>query len=472
MDINENRDQTGPSRMNHVPFAFTRLIPWLLPALVLLLAACATPPQSRDWSTLAAHTTEVRTSIEHWTTANGARVYYVHAPELPMVDVRVVFDAGSARDGEQPGVALLTNALLDQGAGERDADAIAEGMEGLGAQLGNGSARDMAWLTLRSLNDPALLDPALDLFAAVLTRPRFSPADVARERQRLLVRLQHQEQRPGDLAERAFYRALYGDHPYASPEVGTPESVRGLGAEDLRSFFERHYVARNAVIAVVGDLDRAHVERLVERLAAGLAAGEPAPALPPVAELDAPLIERIPVSASQSHVRMGVPGTSRTDPDYFTLYVGNHVLGGSGLVSRISEEVREKRGLSYSAYSYFLPMAQRGPFQLGLQTRNEQVDEALQVLRDTLVKFRQEGPTEQELIAAKRNITGGFPLRIDSNRKIVEYIAMIGFYGLPLDYLDRFNERVEAVTVEQIREAFQRRVDPERMVTVVVGGAG
>ncbi len=148
------------------------------------------------------------------------------------------------------------------------------------------------------------------------------------------------------------------------------------------------------------------------------------------------------------------------------------MLGGSGLVSRISEEVREKRGLSYSAYSYFLPMARRGPFQLGLQTRNEQVEEALQVLRDTLVKFREEGPTQAELIAAKRNITGGFPLRIDSNRKVVEFIAMIGFYGLPLDYLDRFNERVEAVTVEQVREAFQRRVDPERMVTVVVGGAG
>jgi zinc protease len=471
MDINGNRDQTGPSHMNLLPFSSARLTFWLLLALVLLLSACATP-QSRDWSTLAAHTTEVRTDIEHWTTANGVRAYYVHAPELPMVDVRVVFDAGSARDGEQPGIALLTNALLDQGAGERDADAIAEGLEGQGAQMGSGAERDMAWLTLRSLNDPALLDPALDLFGQVLTQPRFAPADVERERQRMLVGLQYKEQRPGDVAERAFFRALYGDHPYASPKDGTPESVRNLRAADLRAFYERYYVARNTVIAVVGDLDRARAERLVDELTAGLAPGEPAQALPAVADLEAPITERVRVSASQSHVLMGAPGTSRTDPDYFTLYVGNHVLGGSGLVSRISEEVREKRGLSYSAYSYFLPMARRGPFQLGLQTRNEQVDEALQVLRDTLVKFREEGPTQAELIAAKRNITGGFPLRIDSNRKIVEYIAMIGFYGLPLDYLDRFNERVDAVTVEQIREAFQRRVDPERMVTVVVGGAG
>ena len=443
-------------------------------AVVLGLTACATPPRTLtgDWAELDAPAAEVATHIEHWTTANGARVYYVHAPELPMVDVRVVFDAGSARDGDRPGLALLTNTLLDQGAGELDADAIAEGLEGLGAQMGGGAERDMAWLSLRSLTDPALLTPALDLFGQVLTRPRFAPADVERERQRMLVGLQYQEQRPGDLAERAFFRTLYGDHPYGSPKDGTPDSVRALRAADLRAFYERFYVARNAVVALVGDLDRARAERLAEELTAGLAAGEPAPVLPAVKALEAPVTERIHLNASQSHVLLGVPGKSRTDPDYFTLFVGNHVLGGSGLVSRISEEVREKRGLSYSAYSYFMPMARRGPFQLGLQTRNEQVDEALQVLRDTLVQFRAAGPTEEELVAAKRNIIGGFPLRIDSNRKIVEYIAMIGFYGLPLDYLDRFNERVEAVTAEQIRDAFQRRVDPGRMVTVVAGGAG
>ena len=450
-----------------------RLLPWLLLILVLGLAACASPPQgpSRDWSGLAAPAEAVTIPIEHWTTSTGARVYYVNAPELPMLDVRVVFDAGSARDGDRPGLALLTNSLLEQGAGDLDADAIAERMEGLGAQMGSGSARDMAWLTLRSLNDPELMEPALDLFARVLTRPRFVAADVERERQRLLVGLRHQEQRPGEVASRAFYRALYGEHPYASPEVGSPESVRVLQAEHLRAFHRQFYVGRNAVVALVGDLDRAAAERIAEQLTGDLAPGAPAAPLPPVMDLKTPVTERIRMSASQSHVLLGVPGKQRDDPDYFTLFVGNHVLGGSGLVSRISDEVREKRGLSYSAYSYFLPMAERGPFQLGLQTRNEQVDEALQVLRDTLVEFRAEGPTEQELTAAKRNITGGFPLRIDSNRKIVEYIAMIGFYGLPLDYLDRFNAQVEAVTADQIREAFQRRVDPERMVTVVVGGA-
>jgi zinc protease len=160
----------------------------------------------------------------------------------------------------------------------------------------------------------------------------------------------------------------------------------------------------------------------------------------------------------------------RGDPDYLPLYVGNHILGGSGLVSRISDEVREKRGLSYSAYSYFVPMRVAGPFTLGLQTRNENRAEALAVLRQTLARYVGEGPTDEELLAAKKNITGGFPLNIDSNSDILGYIAMIGFYGLPLDYLDTFNQRVEAVTAAQIRDAFARRVHPERMVTVTVGG--
>ncbi|MCG8098279.1 MAG: insulinase family protein, partial [Candidatus Thiodiazotropha taylori] len=179
--------------------------------------------------------------------------------------------------------------------------------------------------------------------------------------------------------------------------------------------------------------------------------------------------KQIPFPSTQSHLYLGQPGLKRGDPDYFPLYVGNHILGGSGLVSLLSEEVREKRGLSYSVYSFFIPMRQLGLFQVGLQTKNEQADEALKVVKDTLQRYITEGPTDEELKAAKQNITGGFPLRIASNGKIVEYLAVIGFYDLPLDYLDRFVERIEAVSKEQIRDAFKRRVDSERLVRVQVG---
>jgi zinc protease len=409
-------------------------------------------------------------AIQHWTTENGAGVYFVPAPELPMVDVRMVFAAGSSRDATLPGLAGLTNGLLDQGAAGLSADAIAERLDGLGAQLGSGSLRDMAWVSLRSLNDAEHFDPAFDLMVKVLSQPDFNQRDIDRERERTQVALRHSEQQPDDIAEYHFYADIYGKHPYASRPIGTEASLKRITRGDIKAFHDRYYVAANATIAIVGDIDRPGAERLARRLSAALPAGQPAAPLPAVAPLIKASEEHIFHPSTQTHVLMGAPGMDRNDPDFFPLYVGNHILGGSGLVSQLYEEVREKRGLSYSVYSAFMPMQKKGPFILGLQTRNDQLEEALRVLRETLQRFHDQGPTEKELVAAKKNITGGFALRIDSNSKIIEYLAVIGFYGLPLDYLETFNDKVMAVTREQIRDAFQRRVHPDVMATVIVGG--
>ena len=409
--------------------------------------------------------------IKSWQTAKGAKVLFVAAPELPMVDVRLVFDAGSSRDGSQPGVAKLTSALLDQGAGGLSADDIARGLEQRGAELGGGSMRDMAWVSLRSLVDPGLLEPSLELFGKVLAKPDFPADDFAREQKRMLIGLQYEKQKPAAIAKKTFYRELYGSHPYASHPAGTEDSVKALGVKNLRAFYERYYVARNATVVIVGALDEPRAREIAARLADSLPEGKRPPPLPPVAELEKASEVFTEHPSSQSHVLMGQPGLRRKDPDYFPLYVGNHILGGSGLVSRISEEIREKRGLAYSAYSYFIPMKEKGPYQLGFQTRNDQRDEALQVLRDTLSGFVASGPTDKELAAAKSNIVSGFPLRVSSNSKISEYLAVIGFYGLPLDYLNTFTSQVEAVTVEQVRDAWKRRIHPDKMVTVIVGGS-
>ena len=410
--------------------------------------------------------------IQHWRTDNGARVYFVQAPELPMVDIRVVFDAGSARDGGLPGLAMLTNGMLEEGAGALDANAIAERFDSLGANFSASSQRDMAIASLRSLSEPSLLEPALQTFALILSQPSFPDAALERVRRQMLTGLQSEEQNPGDIAERAFYRALYGKHPYGSPPSGSKESVQAISRQDVQHFYRRYYVGSNAVVAIVGAVTRDEAERLAKKVVGRLAQGEAAPALPAVPALSRAEESHTRHPSTQTHVLVGQPGIRRGDADYFPLYVGNHILGGSGLVSRISDEVREKRGLSYSSYSYFVPMRAEGPFTLGLQTRNDKTDEALKVLRRTLAHFVEEGPTEEELLAAKKNITGGFPLKIDSNSDILGYIAMIGFYGLPLDYLDAFNSRIEAVTASRIRDAFARRVHPDRMVTVTVGGEG
>ncbi|QYZ66527.1 MAG: zinc protease [Gammaproteobacteria bacterium (ex Lamellibrachia satsuma)] len=410
--------------------------------------------------------------IQTWQTANGAKVLYVPAPEIPMVDVRVVFDAGSARDGDNLGVTSLTNTLLTEGAGDWSANEISERLENVGSSLDTGSLRDMAWASVRSLTEQNALNTTLDTLAAVLAQPRFNTEDLERERQATLASLLQDEQSPGTTGKKRLYHLVYGDHPYATDSEGTTASVKALTRKKIVATYKQLYVARNALVAIVGAVDREQAEAIAERVVGGLKSGEHSPKLPPVPELKKAVVETIEFPSTQSHIYVGQPGIRRGDPDYFPLYVGNHILGGSGLVSLLSEEVREKRGLAYSVYSYFLLMRQPGLFQMGLQTKNSQAQQALQVLTDTLQRFVEDGPTKAQLTAAKQNITGGFPLRISSNSKIVEYLAVIGFYNLPLDYLDAFTGKIESVTADQIRSAFRRRVHPDRMVTVRVGKIG
>jgi len=406
--------------------------------------------------------------IQHWKTKNGMRVYFVPAHELPMLDIRVTFDAGSARDGELPGVAHLTNGLLKQGAAGLDANAVATAFEKIGAQYGSGALRDMAWLSLRTLTDTQ--EAALEIFTKVLGQPDFPEKDFARRIKQVLVSLEADDADPGTIASKAWYKALYGDHPYATPMKGTKESVSKITREDIRQFYQQFYVAQNGLVALTGDINRKQAEAIAEKISAGLKKGKTAPALPPVKALERAEEIHIPFPSEQAHVMIGAPGIERGNPDYYALYLGNHVLGGGGFNSQLVKEVRIKRGYVYSIYSYFLLSRQPGPYMIGLQTRLSQADDAVKVTRDTVKKYMETGPGAEELNLSRKNITGGFPLRIASNSDIVEYLAVIGFYNLPLDYLDNFNDNINAVTAEQIKSAYQRHVHPEKMITVIVGG--
>ncbi len=408
-------------------------------------------------------------NIRSWHTSKGSKVVFVQASELPMLDVHVVFDAGSARDGDLPGLASFTNHMLDKGAGEWTTDQIAERFDSIGASIGSSSERDMAVLSLRCLTEEAIQNKALATLQAILQQPRFPAQDIERERKQLLIGLQNQQQSPAEIVEKLFYEKLYGQHPYASPVSGTMDSAKKLSREAMLQFYKQYYVASNAVIAMVGDIDEARAKQIAEQLTAGLAIGEKAKRVAAVPDLSKAVTVTHQHPSTQTHIMMGQPGMKRGDKDYFALYVGNHILGGSGFSSRIVEEIREKRGLAYSSYSYFIPMRDKGPFLLGLQTQNTQAEEALKVLRETLEKFIKEGPTDDELDHAINNITGGFPLRVDSNKDIVGYLAMLGFYNLPLDYLQTFNKHVRQVTREKIMQAFRSRIQPDRMVTVMVG---
>jgi zinc protease len=410
--------------------------------------------------------------IQHWQSKTGAEVYFIEAPELPMVDVQVVFDAGSARDGAVPGLADFVNGMLEEGIDGLDANKIAEGFDAVGAQFSLSASKDTASLSIRTLTQEPLLEQSLSLFSRVISTASFPEAAINRVRQQSLAGLEHNKQSAGKIASRAFYKALYGNHPYASISFDEAEkSIRAISRQQLVDFYQRYYVANNSLVAIVGALSRAEAEKIAERVTTKLPMGSKAPAIEPVEDLKVAQTITLKHPSSQTHILMGQPGYKRGEQDKFALYVGNHILGGNGLVSRISDEIREKRGLSYSAYSYFSPSRERGVFVLGLQTKNNSSDEALKVLKQTLVRFIDEGPTEAELNAARKNITGSFPLNIDSNRDLISYLVVIGFYGLNLDYFNTFIPAVNAVTVEQIKEAYKRRVDPEKMVTVLVGGA-
>ena len=407
--------------------------------------------------------------IEHWQTMGGSRVYYVHTEGLPMADIQVVFNAGSASDGQQFGLSALTADLLDTGAGKWNADEIAQRFESVGAQFGVSSSMDTTTVSLRTLTDKTLFDKALETMQVILTKPAFNQADFKREQRRTLSGLKQQEESPAALASIAFYNALYGTHPYAHPESGVIKTVSAFKAADIKHFYQKFYVADNAIVVIVGALSKQQAEQTAEQLLAGLPLGKRPETLPDVAMPLKATQQHIEFPSSQTHVLVGLPGSYRKDPDYFNLYVGNHILGGSGLVSKLFDEIREKRGLAYSASSNFMPMLKPGPFLISLQTRNDQTAQALQVLNQTLADFINKGPTEVELTAAKKNITGGFAMRFDTNKELAGYVAMIGFYEMPLDYLDTFQQKTEQVTVASITDAFKRRVNPQLLQTITVG---
>lgn len=426
----------------------------------------------------AACTAQAGIDIRHWTLDNGARVYFVESRSIPMIDVNVDFDAGHRRDPSgKAGLASLTNVMLARGLQQATLSdgtsepalseaEISNAIADIAAQRGGGAGYDRAGMAMRTLSTAEERDRAVLLLARLLAQPSFPETLLERDKARTVAAIRESLTRPDAIGAKAFWRLAYGSHPYGAE--ATVESVSAIDRDDLQQFHRRHYLANQAVISIIGDLDRERADAIARELTRRLPQGEPLPVLPAVTP---PLgaEERIPHPATQSHLTLGMPALSRGDPDLFPLTVGNYVLGGGGFVSRLTREVREKRGLAYSAYSYFSPLAQDGPFMAGLQTRKDQAEQALQVVRDTLKAYLRDGPTEAELKAAKDNLIGGFALRIDNNRKILENIAVIGFYGLPLDYLDTWTDQVAKVSVADIRAAFRRKLDMERMVTVIVG---
>lgn len=415
--------------------------------------------------------------IQHWTQPNGAKVYLVESRGLPMLDVQIDFDAGQRREPkDKAGLATATTRMSDKGVAASaglpalDENELSEAWADLGAALNVSAGNDRLSFVMRTLSYPDILPQAVQLAARQLGQPLFPEAVWQRDRARISAAIREANTRPATVASKAFAAAVYAGHPYGF-EV-TEASLARIAVADIRRFYAEHVEPCRAKVSVVGDINRAEATALVDQLLARLPQGgacTPLPALPEVASLAAPVTLRIPFASAQAHVLIGQPGFKRVDPDFFALTVGNYTLGGGGFVSRLTEQVREKRGLTYSVYSFFAPGLHAGAFTIGLQTRPDQAAQAIEVARGVLAKFVAEGPTEAELKAAKDNLIGGFALRLDSNAKLLDNVANIAWNNLPLNYLDTWTAQVEKITAADIRAAFARKLQPSRVVTVVVG---
>ena len=435
------------------------------------LAACT-------FALVASQAAEAAVPIQQWALPNGAKVWLAESHSIPMVDVQIDFDAGSRRDSaDKAGLAGITAHMTSKGIAAGDGPALdenqlSEAWADLGGHFGAGASADRMSFTLRSLSYPDLLPKAVQLAARQLAEPSFPQPIWLRERERMAASIREANTKPATIAGRAFAHAVYGIHPYGFET--TEASMAQISVADMRDFHLRSVEPCRAKVSIVGDLTRAQAETLVSGLLARLpqrnsAACDPLQPVQEVTSLAAPQVQAIPFQSAQAHVLIGQPGYKRSDPDFFALTVGNYILGGGGFVSRLTHEVREKRGLSYSVYSYFSPGLHAGAFPIGMQTRPDQTAQAVKVSTEVLEAFVAQGPTEAELTAARDNLVGGFALRIDSNRKLLDNIANIAWNNLPLDYLDTWTRQVEKVTVADIKAAFARKLQPGRMVVVTVG---
>jgi zinc protease len=416
--------------------------------------------------------------IEHFKTKAGVPVSFVRAAALPIVDIDLRFNAGSARDGsirsEGFGIANMTATMLTQGSQSLDENAFTRAVETLGITLSSSAYKDMFIVSLRSLSDDEHLLPAIDLMTQMLTKPTFDQQILARNKARLLVGLQQQKQDPGSLASLAFNQALYGKHPYAHPSSGTLESVPSIARKDLTDFQNRYLVAANASVAMTGNLTLDQAKKLAEDITANLSAGKVATVLPEPKSLDKAQHIHIPFPSSQTTVLMGQLGDkratdSKAQQQQTNFAVGNDVLAGGDFNARLMTEIRQNLGYTYGISGSMSPMLARGPYQIGFSTRNDKaraaIDASLEVIDNTL----DNGITNAEMRLTTDNLKNSFPMSFASNAGINGLLGMMNFYELPDSYLTDYVSRIDQVQLSGVNQTMRDILKPDKFLIVTVG---
>ena len=430
-----------------------KTLPGLLFALATLLAAM---PAS-------AELTPKRTELD-----NGVILLTSEQRALPMVSIELLIDAGARYDGGgQEGVANLAARLLTYGTKRRSALQISDALDFIGASLSTGCSENIASVSMTMLKKD--LSTGLALLAEVLTQSTFPQEEIERQKQSIVASLKARDEEPGDIAERRFSAALFPNSPYGRPVEGIESSVRAISQKGLREFYERYYRPNRTIMAVVGDVTAEEIDEALNRAFSSWKKGEPGgkPLVP--SATGAPTSIRVDKELTQANIIMGHEGVTRGNPDYYAIQVMNNILGGGGFSSRVVDSIRNERGLAYSVYTYFNADKSHGTFQFVMQTKNDSAREAMRIAREEIERIRREPVSEQELNDAKDYLTGSFPLRLDTNRKVANFLAQVEFFQLGLDYPDRYGDFIRKVTRQDVLRVAKRYLQPEKLITVVVG---
>jgi zinc protease len=399
---------------------------------------------------------------------NGMVLLTSEQRSLPMVSIELLIDAGSRYDvAGQEGLANLTARLLTYGTKRRSALQISDTLDFIGASLSAGCGEDTASVSMTVLKKD--LATSLELLAEVLTSSTFLQEEVGRQKQSVIAAIKAREEQPGDIAERRFAAALYPGSPYGRPVEGTEASVQKLQQKGLREFFERAYRPNRTILSVVGDISHQEMARALDEAFRSWKKGE-ASGSPLVPSTQGPAqVVRVHKELTQANIILGHQGVGREHPDYYAIQVMNYILGGGGFSSRTMDSIRNEKGLAYSVYSHFSAERLRGEFQLVMQTKNETAREAIQIAEEEMGRIREALVSEQELGDAKDFLTGSFPLRLDTNRKVANFLAQVEYFQLGLDYPERYPDLIRRITRDDVARVARQHLHPEKLITVIVG---
>lgn len=439
-------------------YSITKHITWGLSVVVTIIFLWAS-------TTLASPGIEPKRVV----LKNGITLLFVETHALPMVNISVAIKAGAIYDPpEKGGIASLTAALLDEGTKSRSSKQIAEEIDFIGGRLSASGGEDFSSASLVVLKKD--LVTGMDLLSDILLNPVFPEEELERKKKETIAAIISEKDDPGAVASKAFYKAVFQGHPYGVPVEGDEDSVSRITRDDIEKFYQQYYIPNNTIIAVTGDLKYKEAVSLIEKsLKQWKKAKLKLPDVPSVNKVVKSDSIRIDRNITQSNIVLGHTGISRDNPDYYSVTLMNYILGGGGFESRMIKEIRDKKGLAYSVYSSFDVNKYPGSFSVVVQTKNETATEAIEGIKEELKKIREEQVKDEELKDAKAYLTGSFPLRLDTNAKISNFLVLVEFYNLGLDYINEYAKKIDAVTKDDILRVAGKYIDTERYITVVVG---